>query len=149
MKLTTLCYPIVNGKVLLAMKKRGVGVGKWNGPGGKLKANESSEDACLRETQEEVGVIPLFLEYRGVIEFIVPSDPEIDNRCKIFVATAIEGIPVETEEMWPRWFDRDNIPYDEMWDDDRIWLPSVLAGGSVSKRFTFDVNGKVVREEDL
>ena len=42
MKKTTLCFLLKNDEVLLAMKKRGFGVGKWNGVGGKLKEEKVS-----------------------------------------------------------------------------------------------------------
>lgn len=37
----TLCILFDKDRVLLAMKKRGFGVGKWNGAGGKLKDGET------------------------------------------------------------------------------------------------------------
>jgi ADP-ribose pyrophosphatase YjhB (NUDIX family) len=43
-------------KILLAMKKRGFGVGKWNGVGGKLQNDETVKDAAIRETLEEIAV---------------------------------------------------------------------------------------------
>jgi 8-oxo-dGTP diphosphatase len=36
------------------------------------------------------------------------------------------------------WMPIDAIPYDEMWADDRIWLPRVLAGEWVELRAVFD-----------
>jgi hypothetical protein len=36
-KILTLCVPINDGKVLLGMKKRGFGAGRWNGFGGKME----------------------------------------------------------------------------------------------------------------
>jgi hypothetical protein len=30
--------------------------------------------------------------------------------------------------MRPQWFTFTDIPYDQMWEDDRIWLPMVLNG---------------------
>ena len=46
----------VNGGVLLGMKKRGFGVGKWNGFGGKVQEGESIRDCARRETLEECGL---------------------------------------------------------------------------------------------
>jgi 8-oxo-dGTP diphosphatase len=147
MKRTTLCYPIVDGSVLLAMKKRGFGAGKWNGAGGKLQEQETPEQACRRETKEEIGVELEGLEYRGDIEFLVEEKPEWNQICSIFVATGIVGTPQESEEMRPDWFALESIPYAEMWADDPIWLPGVLAGGMVSLRIFFDVEGAVLRYE--
>lgn len=43
------------GRVLLGMKKRGPGTGKWNGFGGKLHANETMVECAARELHEESG----------------------------------------------------------------------------------------------
>jgi len=39
------------------MKKRGFGVGKWNGYGGKLEEGESIERCATRELEEECGIV--------------------------------------------------------------------------------------------
>lgn len=44
MRLATLCYLLKDDQVLLAMKKRGFGEGKWNGPGGKVEKGETGDD---------------------------------------------------------------------------------------------------------
>lgn len=149
MKRTTLCYPIVNGRVLLAMKKRGFGVGKWNGPGGKLLEGETIEQGCRRETKEEIGIDLSELEHRGEIEFIFESKPEWNQICSIFVASEVLGEPQESEEMKPSWFAIQDVPYNDMWADDSIWLPDVLKGGNVSLRFYFDENGSVLQYEPI
>ena len=58
MKVQTLLFLIdkENSTVLLAMKKRGFGVGKWNGVGGKVERGEAIGDAVLREAKEEMGI---------------------------------------------------------------------------------------------
>ena len=52
----TNCFLVRGDKVLLGMKKRGLGVGWWNGFGGKTDNGESVELAAVRETKEEIGV---------------------------------------------------------------------------------------------
>lgn len=129
------------------MKKRGHGVGRWNGVGGKVEANESLERAVIRECQEEIGVTPLELEKVAEIDF----DELYQNTRKllnvhIYIAKKWQGSPVETEEMAPRWFGFDEIPYKEMWNDDPYWLPQILAGKKLRASFTMDENDKVVEK---
>ncbi len=56
----------------------------------------------------------------------------------MYLATKWEGTPKETEEMIPKWFNIANIPYDEMFPDDRYWLPLILAGQKIDAYFDFD-----------
>ena len=55
---TTLLFLLKENQILLGMKKRGFGAGKYNGIGGKLEPDETVEQAMVRETQEEIGVTP-------------------------------------------------------------------------------------------
>ena len=56
----------------------------------------------------------------------------------VFTATAYEGTPTETAEAIPAWIDKDKIPYEKMWADDRLWLPLLLEGRRFTGRFLFD-----------
>lgn len=111
---------------MLAMKKRGFGEGKWNGVGGKVDTGESVEDAVRRECTEEIEVSPKNIEYMGRLHFYIDSDPDFYHDCRIFQSTEWEGQPSETEEMRPKWFEVNKIPYDSMWPDDEIWMPILI-----------------------
>ena len=55
---TSLIYPInENGEILLGKKKRGMGVQKWNGFGGKVKEGETMRECAVRELYEECGLL--------------------------------------------------------------------------------------------
>ena len=131
-----LCFVVKDGRVLLIRKKRGLGAGKINGPGGKIEPGETALEAAIRETQEEIGVTPLAVEERGVLHFQFMDGYSL--HCTVFVATDFEGEPIETIEAAPYWFAFDAIPFDEMWEDDRHWLPHVLAGKRFVAWFEFD-----------
>jgi hypothetical protein len=66
----------------------------------------------------------------------------------VFLTTVFTGSPVETEEMRPEWFSVDAIPYDQMWADDKFWLPAVLAGKNVAGTFWF-ADQHTLREHTL
>lgn len=136
-KLFTLCVVHQGPKILLGMKKVGLGAGRWNGFGGKVEAGESIEAAALRELREEVCIEAIGIAQKGVLEFSFDNDPKI-LEVHVFEVTTFSGEPKETDEMTPRWFDIAQIPYDQMWSDDIHWLPLLLAGKTFRGKFHFD-----------
>ena len=64
-----LCFVMRGGQILLIRKKRGLGAGKINGPGGRLEKGETALESAIRETQEELGVTPTGLEHIGELFF--------------------------------------------------------------------------------
>lgn len=136
---TTLLFLLKNNQILLAMKKRGFGAHRWNGVGGKIEPGETIERAAIRECQEEIGVTPHNLEKVAHHTFYVPNLPASDGFiCHAFTTRVWQGEPIETDEMAPKWFTYNTIPYDKMWQDDRHWLPHVLNGKKLVGKFTFD-----------
>jgi 8-oxo-dGTP diphosphatase len=131
----TLLFVVKNDQVLLIRKKRGLGAGKINGPGGKIDPGETPMACAIRETQEELMITPLNVQARGQLFFHAEDMPRIHGY--IFTATDYQGTPTETDEAIPLWTRTDQIPFDEMWDDDRLWLPDVLRGRCINGWFTF------------
>lgn len=147
-KLLTLVLIVRGEKILLGMKKRGFGAGRWNGFGGKVEAGESIEDAARRETKEECGVGITAMTEVGVHEFRFATKPEEVLEVHVFRVQDYKWEPVETEEMRPEWFSVKNIPYDEMWPDDRFWIPIFLEGKKFRTRFLFG-DGDAVLEQEI
>jgi 8-oxo-dGTP pyrophosphatase MutT (NUDIX family) len=144
----TLLFLIKNHQLLLAMKKRGFGKGKWNGVGGKQDPDETIEETAVRECQEEIAVTPIIFKQCATIDFFFDGDDtSMNQKVHAFLCTDWSGEPVETEEMAPQWFNLTDIPYENMWEDDQFWLPQVLAGKYVEASFTFDRRGKLVNSD--
>ncbi|HEX2486494.1 MAG TPA: 8-oxo-dGTP diphosphatase [Myxococcota bacterium] len=141
----TLVFVVRGGEVLLMRKKRGLGAGKINGPGGRVEPGETTLDCAVREVREELCVTPLGLEPAGENAFQFVDGYSI--RVYVFRARGLEGVPAETDEGAPLWAPLDAVPYEEMWEDDRLWLPHVLQGRSVRGRYVFD--GDLMLDADL
>ena len=123
-------------RVLLIRKKRGLGKGKINGPGGRIEKGETSEAAAIRDCQEEVSLLPRN-PLKGAelyFQFISGYSLYVD----VFFAYTWEGEMAESDEAKPFWCALDEIPWDQMWADDRLWLPQALEGKKQRGYFIFD-----------
>lgn len=146
-KILTLCIPVQDGKVLLGMKKRGFGMGRWNGFGGKLEQGETIEEAAKREAFEEAEISIEEMRPIGTLDFEFKGDETI-LEVHIFKVMRFAGTPTETEEMKPEWFPIDAVPFQKMWPDDIYWFPLFLADKSFTGKFVFG-KGDVILEQHI
>lgn len=145
-KVQTLCIVLEPPRILLGMKKRGFGAGRWNGFGGNVLPDEAIEAAARREVFEEAGIRVGAVEKMGVILFEFQGKPDTPE-VHIFKTGEFTGEPAESEEMKPQWFVVDQIPYSEMWVDDKYWLPLLLQGKKFKGCFLFGEGGKILKQE--
>lgn len=136
MKILTLGFLVRNRQILLAMKKRGFGVGKWNGVGGKLELGETVEQGLRREVYEEIEVACGTVVLLGKVVFEGTQKEPVS--VWIYAILDWEGEPRETEEMRPQWFEINQLPFDDMWPDNRNWMPLFLAGKQFNGQFRFE-----------
>lgn len=151
MRDTSLVYPMRDGKFLLGRKKRGMGFGKWNGFGGKIEDGETMRECAARELFEESGLLakPKSFILAADLYFHQSSDPRWSHAGIVYLAPDFEGIVKETDEMQPRWFTKETLPYDNMWMADKVWLPLVLAGEKIRGIIYFDSDGETVYDYDF
>ena len=153
----TLCLVHDHSRILLGMKKRGMGaglsaekqgfgMGKWNGFGGKVEQGETLEEAARREVFEEAGIQAIDLEKMGEIEIEFVNDPQI-LKVHIFKVASFTGKPVESDEMKPQWFNVDEIPFDQMWPDDKYWLPVFLRGKKFKAKFVLQGQDNIIDQK--
>lgn len=149
MKRVTLTFCLRGNEVLLGKKKEGVGIGRWNGFGGKLQEGETPRQAAVRELVEESCLVAQEADLKEVatIRFFFADTPMFE--CFVFLTHAWQGEPHETDEMAPQWFPVAALPLHEMWAVDGQWVPHVLAGERFSATVVYDAEGKEVREFTL
>ncbi len=143
----TLLFVIRDEQALLIHKKKGLGAGKINGPGGRLDPGETPEQAAIREVQEELCVTPTGVRAVGELLFQFTNGHSIHGY--VFTASDIEGTPAETDEAIPLWTSINEIPYGRMWADDRIWMPLMFEGRPFVGRFLFDDDTMIGCELDV
>jgi 8-oxo-dGTP pyrophosphatase MutT (NUDIX family) len=110
-----------DGSILLGLKSRGFGKGKYCGFGGKVDSTDNSvEAAAARELNEETGLPrSIALRNHGQIAYTFKSNAEFDLRIHVF-SCQLDG----SEELMPSdefesplcWFGNSEaaIPYDRM-----------------------------------
>ncbi len=142
-KILTLCLAKKDEMILLGMKKRGFGEGRWNGFGGKVEEGETIIEAAIREMEEESGLKAEELEEKGIILFHFLDTGKL-LEVHIFDVLKYSGEITETEEMSPKWFNIREIPFEKMWADDIYWIPLFLNGDKFNGKFVFENNDKLL-----
>lgn len=140
----TLVFVIRDGQILLIRKKRGLGAGKVNGPGGKIDPGETPSECAVREAEEELCIHVLDPVEIGVLHFQFVDGLAI--QCYVFRATDFTGTPTVTDEADPLWTPLDAIPYHEMWEDDKHWLGHLINSTPFRAYFEFDGEQMLSRE---
>lgn len=131
-----IAYVVKDDKVLLINKKQGLGKGLVNGPGGHIELEETAIEAVHREFKEETGLTSGPLNFVGTLNFQFKDGLSMIGH--VYIGNEAEGELIESEETTPFWCDKNSLPYDQMWEDDILWLPRALEGEKFNGYFIFD-----------
>lgn len=129
-------YLFDGDNVLLIDKKRGLGTGLVNAPGGHIEAAETADEAAKREFKEETGLEIEELSRRGELSFQFKDG--LGEHAYVYFAKGYSGTLAECDETRPFWQKKTDLPYDRMWEDDQLWLPIAMSGKLFKGYFIFD-----------
>lgn len=141
-------FLVQEGFVLLGRKRRGVVAGFLNGFGGRVEPDENIVSAARREfSQETRGAEVINPALAGVITFTCEEGFADSIEMHVFRATLFAGTPRDTGEMSGiAWFRINEPLFNQLPQGDRLWLPTVLEGGSARGRIHYErPGGRVIR----
>ena len=102
-------------------------LGKYNGLGGKLEADEDIVAGMRREIREEAGIECLDLDLRGTISWPGFGKLGEDWFGFLFAVTRYRGEPLERNaEGTLEWVDVEKLASLPLWEGDRHFLPLVF-----------------------
>lgn len=102
-------------------------LGRYNGLGGKLEANEDVLAGMHREIREEAGIECLQTNLRGTISWPGFGKGGEDWFGFLFVITQFRGTPlVRNDEGTLEWVDLEKLSLLPLWEGDRHFLPLVF-----------------------
>lgn len=134
-----------NHKFLMIKHLRGINKGFINFCGGKMEDGETMEDCVRRETFEETGITIEDPKRVGYLEFV-----PMDYNVTVFKSTKFHGTPHAREgEVEVFWQDIATIPFEKMRKGDHDYLPEIIAGKYVKKRYTYAENGDILNITQL
>jgi 8-oxo-dGTP diphosphatase len=146
---SSLCVITDGDRILLLRKATGIGEGKWYPTGGKVRPGETHEAGLAREVHEETGLQVTNLRHHGEVTCYFGHDTSPMWVVQIFSTSNFRGSLEESGEGALRWFPISEIPYDEMWEDDRHWLPLLLKGKRFKGEFVYDEGGTELLEKAI
>ena len=92
-----------DGRVLLSRRPEGKPMaGLWEFPGGKLANGETSQDALIRELQEELGIV-VTKDALEPFAFAAHDTPEFHLLMPLFICRAWQGEPSPLEGQSLAW----------------------------------------------
>lgn len=149
MKHGTVCFLRRDDEVMLILIEYSETNRKWGGVGGMVDPHESIEAAVTREMQEELGITvdKAHLKKMAVVE----ENPEFHLHVYFTNTWSGDMKPLDPSIKQIQWFVPATVPYEQMWPDNKYWLPEVLQGKKIKARVFKDVyhDIKPLTEKDV
>gem|GEM_PF-750909 len=142
-----ICQVIKSGSsILLIRSEEGINKGKWNAPMGEIQQGETPVKAAMRSVFQQTGLYVTKAVPHGTIRLFLNGKNEYSYRLHVFSTKLFSGDLKPNVQGEARWFAAADVPYYEMWADDKYWVNLVLEGKEFDADFFFDeTNEKIVK----
>jgi ADP-ribose pyrophosphatase YjhB (NUDIX family) len=108
-KVSTCTIPLIDGKVVMVRRAIDPGRGLWVFPGGYMDADETTEEAAVRETREEVNLQVQVTDLVGVYSY------RTGVVVIVYTCEVLSGeLRIDRESLEVRAFAESEIPWDEL-----------------------------------
>jgi ADP-ribose pyrophosphatase YjhB (NUDIX family) len=108
-KVSSCTIPVVAGKVILVRRAIEPGRGLWVFPGGYMDQDETTEEAAMRETREEVNLEVRITRLVGVYSYRTPVV------VVVYACEVLGGeLRIDGESLEVRAFPPDEIPWEQL-----------------------------------
>lgn len=136
-------------QILLGMKKRGFWHWKRNWIWWKIEKQETCSQAAIRELYEETKISIEENQIQQIWLLYFYFDANSDWNFKVYVYSWIYDWDFEeTDEIKPCWRNISDIPFEQMREDDKYWLPRMLDWETnICEKFNFDENNKIYNRQ--
>lgn len=123
-----LCLITSKNKVLLFLIEYTPIDRKWTGIGGFVNDGETYENALLREVQEESAIVISKEDIHKAAELRLD-----ELMMHVYTTDKWRGDLVARDPSIKdiKWFDLDGLPYDQMFECSKEWMPRVLNGEKI------------------
>lgn len=123
---STLCYLVVNDRLLMLRRRKEPFSNHWTAPGGKLEPGETPLEAIQREMKEETGLHVSGLTLRAICS--ERGGEAYDWLLFVFMATAFQGEVEPSDEGELKWLPIAELDRWPLPDVDRKIMQYVLDG---------------------
>lgn len=141
-----LCHVIKNGTLLLIKTEEGLNKGKWNAPSAEILQGERPDKSAIKNVYQQTGLYVSKITDNGLIRLFLNGKTTYDYRIHVFSTKIFSGDLKPNIQGEAKWFSTTDLPYYEMWADDKYWINLVLQGKKFDADFFFDEkNEKIVK----
>lgn len=146
MKELSVCHVFKNGSLLLIKTADGINKDKWNAPGGEIVQGEKPNKAAMKYLYQQTGLYSTKVADHGTVRLALSGKSDFSYKLHIFSTKSAAGELKPNIQGEAKWFNLTDIPYFDMWADDRYWINLVMQGKQFDADFFFDEkNEKVVK----